>query len=165
MKSNQLVKVIAAMFICVILTGCAGESLTITGASVDSITYSVDDDTKEARATGYVVRDGNVKTTLLLPDVIEVTTRSYNVVAVADAAFINGSWVYVEICSSIKSIGARAFAGCKGIKTITLYGTAAPIIQTNTFDDDTYRNATLVIRPDCNIEGTYWSDFKHIVVQ
>jgi len=163
MKTNSVVATVVAILVIILLQACAGESLTITSTTVDNITYFLDNEKAEATATGYVIKDGSVNKRLLLPNEIEAVNTHFTVTSVSDGAFINGPWESVEICSSIKSLGSKAFAGCNGIEAVTLYGTIAPTINDDTFDKETYQNAILVIRRDCNIEGSHWLNFTNIV--
>ena len=72
----------------------------------------------------------------------------------------------VTIGSSVESIGKYTFTGCTGLNTIKYFATRPFKIDESCFDNDTYNNATLIVRkgylPTVSTLD-YWSKFKNIV--
>lgn len=151
-------------FIIVTLYSCAGEYFTPGGTAVDGISYTFDNDTNEAAATGYIVKDGNLLTKICLPDKITSANLTYTVTAVGDMAFVGASACeIVEIGANVKTIGVRAFSGCTAIKVVRLGGIVAPALPENAFELEVYASATIIIPKGCDISSTAWSKFNNIV--
>ena len=67
-----------------------------------------------------------------------------NVTSIGSSAFYGCTGLTsVTIPVSVISIGSSAFYGCTGLRTITSLDTIPPSISGNTFDNETYKNATV----------------------
>ena len=71
-----------------------------------------------------------------------------------------GSTLYsITIPDNVKTIGEYAFSGCTNLRTITSLDSIPPRIYSNTFDNDTYKKAT-VFPPEGSLH-TYKSDYYY----
>lgn len=86
-----------------------------TSATVDAITYNLDNETKTAEVTGCL---GSV-TDLNIPSSITVKGNVYTVTSVAETAFYaNRTLKIVRIPASMKSIGQDAFRNLSNLNTL-----------------------------------------------
>jgi len=85
--------------------------------------------------------------------------------------YIEGSaFAYCSSLQSVKlgnvySIGSKAFNGCTALNTIYI-GSRIPSVQDDSFDENTYRNATLIVSAEFEEEcknHKVWSRFEKII--
>ena len=71
----------------------------------------------------------------------------------------------ITIPESVTSIGEQAFSGCTSLNSVTSMCTTPPQIKSNTFSQDTYNTATLIVPIGCKANywlHPYWENFKNI---
>lgn len=71
----------------------------------------------------------------------------------------------VAIGSSVTSIGSEAFRRCDNLNQIRALPQTPPAIKSDTFDEHTYQNTTLVVPIDCKTIywlHPYWENFNNI---
>lgn len=164
--SNAIVKAIAAIlmsaFVGIALQSCAGESLVYLQINKHGILYTLDNDNREATASGYNVKDDSSLNHLDILDEVTPVNEAYRVVGIADRAFVNLPCQMVSIGVNVKVIGSGAFSGCSDIAAVVINGASAPLIHEDSFDKNTYESAMLMVPDGCSIEGTPWQSFSHI---
>ena len=87
--------------------------------------YKVTADNKSSRTVTYMGLENSKKAKKIknvrIPDMIKIGDRTYKVTAIAANAFKNNRVLKkVTIPASVKSIGTKAFYGCRSLKTITV---------------------------------------------
>ena len=97
-----------------------------------------------------------------------VTIRE-SVTSIGSSAFYGCTGLTsVTIPESVTSIGSSAFSGCTGLRTITSLDSIPPRIYSSTFDNDTYKNAT-VNYPKGSLHAyktaTGWENFTYPTAQ
>ena len=93
-----------------------------TSATVDGITYSLDNDAKTAEVTGCL---GSVND-LNIPETIEVNSTTYTVASVAEKAFYaNRTLKTIRIPASIKTVGNDAFRNASNVRSLYIADLAA----------------------------------------
>lgn len=153
---------IAVALISFIMQGCAGEEIRVAAINQDGVHYEIENN--EAIATGYIIENGDLKNYLNFPEKIVSYNLSFNVVAVADRAFIGGQWQSVTFGVNIRSIGEEAFAGCKNIIAVRPEGDFLPSLPENAFDQEVYENAYLLINQGVDVKGTVWDKFINVKI-
>ena len=89
-----------------------------TKAEKDDVVYTPNDEDH----TVTVSDGGDSSTEIVIQSSISINGQSYEVTAIGDCAFQNNELVVkVTIPETIASIGAKAFAGCKNLKSISIY--------------------------------------------
>lgn len=162
----SVIKTFVVSAIVFAMHSCAGETLIISGTVADGVSYTFDNDTKEAIATGYVVVDGGLLTKIYLPDELTSANNKYRVTAVEGMAFVGASACEtVEIGANVRTIGAKAFSGCTAIKVVKINGLLTPVLSENVFEPEVYTSATLFVPDGCDISSTNWCKFNNIVEQ
>ena len=91
-----------------------------------------------------------------------------SVTTINKAAFYGCSGLTsINIPNSVTTINEAAFYGCSGVKNIYTYGDEIKIAEDDSFDSDTYNQATLYV-PNSLLEEykntSPWSNFKNISV-
>ena len=84
---------------------------------------------------GEFAFDSNDLTSITIPEGITIINNS--------AFFCCRGLTSITIPESVTSIGSFAFSGCDGLQTIIPLRTTPPSIYSSTFDNDTYKNATV----------------------
>lgn len=93
-----------------------------TTATVDGITYSLDNDAKTAEVTGCL---GSIKD-LNIPATIEANKTTYAVTSVAAKAFYtNRTLTAIHIPASIKTVGTDAFRNASNVRSLYIADLAA----------------------------------------
>lgn len=71
----------------------------------------------------------------------------------------------VTIGSGVRSVGGNAFNGCSALTSVTSLNTTPPEINSTTFQEETYSNATLFVPVGCTAIywlHPYWENFTKI---
>lgn len=169
MKTTSIFSVIKTfVFATIILAmqSCASETLITIDSVADGVKYTLDDETKEATAVGYIEEGGNRLTKINVRKELSDSSGNlkFTVTAVGDMAFAGATACErVEIGANVRTIGVKAFSGCTAIKVVKLNGTIAPTLPEDAFEAEIYSSATLIIPKGCDITSTTWSKFKDVV--
>ena len=145
-------------------SGCSGLTSVTIGNSVTSI-----------GGNAFRGCSGLTSVTILCPTVtncflgkesIKNVTLGEGVTSIGDNAFFGCSGLTsVTIPNNVTSIGKNAFHNCYGLTSVISLNTTPPQISENTFDGDTYTNATLKVPQGCKTIywlHPYWEKFFNI---
>lgn len=92
--------------------------------------------------------DGEYSGNIVVPTSINVEGQTYEVTQIGTSAFGNmANLTGVVIPESVVSISGSAFYGCPALTSIEIKSSEMPAAGLNSFDDEIYSNATLIV-PD-----------------
>jgi uncharacterized protein YjdB/sorbitol-specific phosphotransferase system component IIA len=104
-----------------------GSTETVSGS-----TYKVTKSTADTKEVTYTAPTNKKKTSIKVPDTINIDGQTYKVTAIADKAFKNNSKLKsVTIGKNITKIGKEAFSGCKKLSKITVKSTKLKTVGKN----------------------------------
>ncbi len=126
-------------------SGCSGLTSVTLPNSVTSI-------------GSYAFSDCSGLTSVTLPN---------SVTSIETKTFYNCSGLTsVTLPKSITSISSEAFYGCSGLTVVTCHATTPPTIDSNSFSNDTYSQATLIVPRNCTnsyLAADSWNKFSTII--
>ena len=101
------------------------KTLPAVGTKVTSddgkATYKITKSALKNKTVTYVATTNKKASTITIPDTVVISGVTYKVTAVEKNAFVNNKKLKtVTIGKNVTAIGAKAFYGCKNIKTIII---------------------------------------------
>ncbi|MCD8019748.1 MAG: leucine-rich repeat protein [Clostridiales bacterium] len=107
-------------------------SVNVNYVSSDGLTYKVSGSGKT------IITKANTKAkSVTIPSTIKINSKTYKVISIADNAFSgNNTLTKVIIGKNVTSIGTKAFANCKKLKTVTFKTSKLKTIGKQAFKGD-----------------------------
>lgn len=133
-----------------------GEKLTDTKTNA---VYKVTKSGKKNGTVEYTKNKNNKATSITIPSTVKIDGITYKVTSIASKAFENNTKVTkVTVSSNISKIGAKAFYGCKRLKSITIKTTK---LTSKTVGNKAFKgiNSKAVIK----VPGKKLSSYKKIL--